>query len=258
MTQVDRLKADPFAFYAQVMLGLRSLDPIDADHSAAWKGTAVHEVLEHWLKQDECDPAKLLPRARELLEQETIHPMLRALWQPRLIEAIRWIEAQEVANRAEGRLPLKAEIWGETVIEEVVVHGKADRIDRLAGGGLALLDYKTGKAPAQKAVDAGFALQLGLLGLIAKAGGFEGVTGEPQAHEYWSLSKYGEDFGRKLCPDKKMGAADFLARAEAHFTEAAAKWLTGEEPFTAKLHPAYAPYGDYDQLMRLEEWYGRE
>jgi ATP-dependent helicase/nuclease subunit B len=55
-----------------------------------------------------------------------------------------------------------------------------------------------------------------------------------------------------------MGAADFLAHAEAHFRRAAGKWLTGTEPFTAKLNPAYAPYGDYDQLMRLEEWYGRE
>ena len=89
--------------------------------------------------------------------------MLRALWQPRLIEAIRWIETQERANRAEGRLPLKAEISGETEIEEVTVHGKADRIDRLRrAASLAIIDYKTGKAPAQKAVDAGFALQLGL------------------------------------------------------------------------------------------------
>jgi len=23
------------------------------------------------------------------------------------------------------------------------------------------------------------------------------------------------------------------------------------------LHPEQAPYGDYDQLMRLDEWYGR-
>jgi ATP-dependent helicase/nuclease subunit B len=258
VTAVDRLKADPFAFYAQAMLGLRLLDPVDADHSAAWKGTAVHEVLEQWLKLDQCDPAKLMPRARALLEGGTIHPMLRALWQPRLIEAIRWVEKQELANRAEGRWPLKAEIWGETAIEEVLVHGKADRIDRLAGGGLAILDYKTGKAPAQKAVDAGFALQLGLLGLIAKAGGFEGVTGEPQAHEYWSLTKYGDSFGKKVCPDKTLGAAEFLAHTEGHFIGAARKWLTGEEPFTAKLNPAYAPYGDYDQLMRLEEWYGRE
>ncbi|HEU5286189.1 MAG TPA: PD-(D/E)XK nuclease family protein [Sphingomicrobium sp.] len=258
VTAVDRLKADPFAFYAQAMLGLRSLDSVDADHSAAWKGTAVHKVLEQWLAQDECDPAKLLPRARALLEGAAIHPMLRALWQPRLIEAIRWVEQQERDNRAAGRRPLKAEIWGEALIDGVTVHGTADRIDGLDGGGLAIIDYKTGKAPAQKAVDAGFALQVGLLGLIARAGGFEGARGEPAAHEYWSLTKYGDDFGKRVCPDKKMGAADFLAHAESHFIGAARKWLTGEEPFTAKLNPAYAPYGDYDQLMRLEEWYGRE
>ena len=257
VTAVDRLKADPFAFYAQSMLGLRSLDPVDADHSAAWKGTAVHAVLEQWLAQDQCDPAKLMPRARALLDGEGIHPMLRALWQPRLVEAIRWIEQQEQANRASGRVPLKAEACGETTIEGVAVHGKADRIDRLATGGLAILDYKTGKAPAQKAVDAGFALQLGLLGLIARAGGFADVAGIPEAHEYWSLTKYGDSFGKKVCPDKNS-PAEFLAHAEGHFASAARKWLTGTEPFTAKLNPAYAPYGDYDQLMRLEEWYGRE
>jgi ATP-dependent helicase/nuclease subunit B len=193
-----------------------------------------------------------------LLSGETIHPMLRALWAPRLLEAIKWIEEEERANRESGRLPLKAEISGATELAGVTVHGKADRIDRLADGGLAIVDYKTGKAPAQKAVDAGFALQLGLLGLIARAGGFPEIDGEPEAHEYWSLSRDRDRFGKRVCPDKKMGAAEFLAHAEAHFRAAAGKWLTGDEPFTAKLHPAYAPYADYDQLMRLEEWYGRE
>lgn len=258
VTSVDRLKADPFAFYAQAMLKLRTLDPLDADHSAAWKGTAVHKVLEQWLREDDCAPDKLLPRAQALLRSETIHPMLRALWAPRLIEAIKWIEEQVEEDRAEGRRPLKAEMTGEAQIDGVVVHGKADRIDLIGNRGLAIVDYKTGKAPAQKAVDAGFALQLGLLGLIAQAGGFPGVSGEPGAHEYWSLTKDRDRFGKRACPDKKMGAADFLAHAEAQFRDAAAKWLTGDEPFTAKLHPAYAPYGDYDQLMRLEEWYGRE
>jgi ATP-dependent helicase/nuclease subunit B len=60
-----------------------------------------------------------------------------------------------------------------------------------------------------------------------------------------------------MCPDKKIGAEQFLAQAYGSFADAAGKWLTGNEPFTAKLNPAYAPYGDYDQLMRLEEWYGR-
>lgn len=257
VTAVDRLKADPFAFYAQSVLGLRRLDPVDADHSAAWKGTAVHEVLEAWLHEDNCEPAKLIDRARTLLASATIHSMLRALWQPRLMEAIRWIQEEESTNRAAGRRPLAAEKRGQAEVDGVLLHGKADRIDRLADGGLAIVDYKTGKAPTQTAVDAGFSLQLGLLGLIAEAGGFEGIDGRPRAHEYWSLSKYGDRFGKCVRPDRKMGADDFLEHARGNFGEAARKWLTGDEPFTAKLNPAYAPYGDYDQLMRLEEWYGR-
>ena len=252
VTSVDRLKADPFAFYAQAMLGLRSLDPVDADHSAAWKGTAVHEVLEHWLRDDHCDPDKLFARARALLASETIHPMLRALWQPRLMEAIRWIEGEERQNQALGRLPIAAEIRGEAVIGGVTLHGKADRIDRLPGGGVAIVDYKTGKAPAQKAVDAGFSLQLGLLGLIAEAGGFEGVSGHSRAHEYWSLSKYRDQFGRCVRADKKMGADEFLDHARRNFHSVARDYLTGEKEFTAKLNPTYAPHGDFDQLMRLE------
>ncbi|HJS40301.1 MAG TPA: PD-(D/E)XK nuclease family protein [Sphingomicrobium sp.] len=257
VTSVDRLKADPFAFYAQAILDLRRLDPVDAGHSAAWRGTAVHEVLEQWLAEDDCRPDLLVPRAEALLADEAIHPMLRALWQPRLMEAIRWVEGQETANRAENRKPLAAEKRGEAEIGGVVLHGKADRIDRLDGGGMAIVDYKTGKPPAQKAVDAGFALQLGLLGLIAEAGGFEGIEGSPRAHEYWSLTRYRGQFGRKTCPDKDMGPEEFLAHARRNFLDAAAKWLTGGEPFTAKLNPTYAPWGDYDQLMRLEEWYGR-
>jgi ATP-dependent helicase/nuclease subunit B len=257
VTSVDRLNADPFAFYAQAILQLRQLDPVDADHSAAWKGTAVHKVLEDWLKEDDCDPARLMARATELLADSTIHPMLRALWSPRLLEAIRWVEQQEIVNRENGRRPIAAESWGEATLAGVDLYGKADRIDRLADGGVAIVDYKTGAAPRQKAVEAGLALQLGLLGLIAREGGFEGVSGEPRAHEYWSLTKYRDRFGRCVCPDSKMGASEFLDHAFAHFARAAGDYLTGSKEFTAKLNPAYAPYGDYDQLMRLEEWYGR-
>jgi len=257
VTSVDRLKADPFAFYAQEILGVRRIDSVDADHSAAWKGTAVHKVLEDWLREDDCDPEKLEDRARALLASGTIHPMLRALWQPRLMEAIRWIEEQETTNQAAGRRPLAAERKGEAEIDGVLLYGKADRIDRFEVGGVAIVDYKTGKAPSQTAVDEGFSLQLGLLGLIAGAGGFEGISGRSRAHEYWSLSKYRDKFGRCVTPDKKMGPDEFLEHARRNFAAVARDYLTGTRGFEAKLHPAYAPYGDYDQLMRLEEWYGR-
>jgi len=97
-----------------------------------------------------------------------------------------------------------------------------------------------------------------LLGLIGRAGGFKGVSGEPEAFEYWSLQRYRGNFGRLMRPDKDMEEGEFLVRAYGEFADAVARWLTGNEPFTAKLNPVYAPYGDYDQLMRLEEWYGRK
>jgi ATP-dependent helicase/nuclease subunit B len=214
--------------------------------------------LQEWLQHDQCDPEKLRPRAERLLADDAIHPMLRALWAPRLLEAIDWIADMERQNQAQGRRPLTAEATGETPINGILVQGRVDRIDRLPDGGLAIIDYKTGQPPTQKAVTEGFALQLGLLGLIGRAGGFAGVSGDPEAFEYWSLARYRGKFGRLMCPDKDMQPGEFLDHAYRNFADAAGKWLTGNEPFTAKLNPAYAPYGDYDQLMRLQEWYGRK
>jgi ATP-dependent helicase/nuclease subunit B len=218
----------------------------------------VHEVLQLWLQQDGCAADALIPRAEALLRSEAVHPLLRALWQPRVMEAIRWIAAEVEKDRAEGRLPYKAEAEGGTEIAGILLKGKADRIDRLPDGALAIIDYKTGQAPKLNAVEAGFALQLGLLGLIAEAHGFPDVTGRVRTFEYWSLAKDGGTFGKRVRADKNLGPDDFLAHARRNFEQAAGDWLTGKRPFTAKLNPAYAPYGDYNQLMRLEEWYGRK
>lgn len=260
VTDIDRLKADPFAFYARKMLGLSALDPVDADPTAAWRGSAVHAVFEAWMKEDDCDPDRLRPRAEALLAASDAHPLMRALWQPRLIEAIEWT-AQEVArNRASGRRPLKAELRGTCRIEGIELHGIVDRIDRFADGGVAIVDYKTGRAPSTRAVHEGFAMQLGLLGLIAEHGGFEGVSGRVEAFEYWSLAREKGSLGYVASPvGARTGVepSEFTDLAARNFIAAARRWLTGNEPFTAKLHPEYAPYADYDQLMRLDEWYGR-
>ena len=258
VTDLDRLKADPFAFYAKAVLKLRPEEPVDAEHHAAWKGIAVHEVLEAWFKHDGCDPARLRARAEAMIADEAIHPMLRALWSPRLMEAVDWIAAEAARDRVEGRVPALAEEFGEAEVAGVTLYGKVDRIDRLRDGRLAIVDYKTGQAPARKAVAEGFALQLGLLALIARDGGFKDLKGEAGAHEYWSLARKNGRLGYRQSPDGDDGPEAFVDRAYAHFADVAGKWLLGEEPFQAKLNPAYAPYEDYDQLMRLEEWYGRE
>jgi ATP-dependent helicase/nuclease subunit B len=258
VTDLDRLKADPFSFYAKAMLGLRPLQDLGAEQDAAWKGTIVHTLFEQWFKEDGCRPERLMDRARELLARNDIHPLMRALWGPRLLEAIGVLAEAEASNQAAGRRPIGAEVEGEAEVAGVRLIGRADRLDWIGGPGgeLAILDFKTGKPPAKNQVEAGFALQLGLLGMIAEAGGFAGAAQAPGVLEYWSLAKHDRKDQRGFV-DPLGPAAIILEEARRHFTEAAARWLTGDEPFTAKLQPRFAKYGDYDQLMRLEEWLGR-
>jgi ATP-dependent helicase/nuclease subunit B len=262
VTEVDRLKADPYAFYARRMLRLMPLDPVDADPSAAWRGTAVHAVLERWFEEDDCAPDKLRARAEAMLADERTHPMMRALWAPRLMEAIEWIAGAIAADPS--RKVIAVEKRGVIPFAGVELSGTFDRVDRMGDGSLAIVDYKTGKPPSLAAVREGFSLQLGLLGLIAERGGFEGIEGRAKQFEYWSLSKNSRGaFGyiESPCDPKRrdyLPADDFIDRAVAQFEGAARMWLTGDEPFTAKLHPDYAPYAEYDQLMRRDEWYGRD
>ena len=265
VTKLDRLKADPYAFYADAMLRLRRMDGIDADPSAAWRGSAVHRVFEAWIKQDDCDPARLRPRAEALLDDAAAHPVLRALWAPRLLEAIDWVAKEVTADLGTGRRPMLAERKGWIDVAGITLEGTVDRIDRLSDGTLAIVDWKTGKPPSKRAVAEGYSMQLGLLGLIAEQGGFPDLTGVPLTFEYWSLAA-GKDgtLGYRASPvgPSRQGdgidPADFTTRAARVLAEAVNAYLLGDAPFVAKLRPDHAPYPDYDQLMRLDEWYGRK
>ncbi len=270
VTDVDRLKADPYAFYARAMLRLSALDSVDADPGPSWRGTAVHAVLDTWMRDDDLHPDKLLPRIDALLNGPGVHPVVRTLWGPRLIEPCEWVADRIAAQRRDlHRVPILSEVQGRANIAGIDLDGRADRIDRLDDGTLAIVDYKTGNAPSSKAVAAGYSMQLGLLAAIAERGGFN-IDNPPQAaaknaevteFEYWSFAKNGDGFGKMSSPVGGRGQpakVNFVAHAVANFTAAAERWLTGGAPFTAKLHPEYAPYEEYDQLMRRDEWYGRE
>ena len=263
VTAIDRLRGDPFQFYASAILRLKRLDPLDADASAALKGIAVHEVLQEWHEQG-TRPGALIPLAEAKLAAMSSHPFMRGLWRPRLLDALRWIEDHTRALEDEGRKPVSWEQWGETRVDGVRVFGRADRIDRVADGSLAIVDYKTGKPPSATMVEQGFALQLGLVGLIARAGGIEGVVGDPAAFEYWSLGRNKErGFGFVQSPVKAPGnraamqPEELLPTTADFLHEAIARWILGDEPFTARLNPDLPNYSDYDQLMRLDEWQGR-
>lgn len=265
VTAIDRLRGDPYQFYASAILRLRKLDPLDAEPTAAWKGTVVHRVLERWHEAGG-GAGELLALAQAELAEMRAHPLVRTLWWPRLARGLEWIDAQVKAQRAEGREVVASEQDGAMIRHGVKVFGRVDRIDRLADGALAIVDYKTGKPPSGKMVQDGFALQLGTLGLIAEAGGFTGLAGTAEGFEYWSLGKARDSdtgFGYVQEPILEGRAKSGLPRAEfldtiAGFLDGAiADWIKGRRPFTARLNPDIGGYNDYDQLMRLDEWQAR-
>jgi ATP-dependent helicase/nuclease subunit B len=266
VTDFDQLKSDPYSFYAKRILGLPVLEKVDAEPSYAWRGSLVHDILEKWFTHDNCAVDKLVERADDLLAQGATDPLLRALWQPRIAAGLRWVadETKRLMTE-EGRVVAVAEQPGTVHIKGIAVRGRVDRIDRTTDGDLVIIDYKTGTPPSTKQVNAGFALQLGLIGYMAEELAIKGVSGAASHFEYWSLAKNkAKDFGFVTVPtstraaDNKPERADFVAFAVAQAEVAINKWILGNTPFTAKLHPEFALYGDYNQLMRLQEWNGRQ
>ncbi|MBU6266385.1 MAG: double-strand break repair protein AddB [Sphingomonadales bacterium] len=269
-TNLDRLRSDPYQFYANAILRLSSLDALDADPNAPLRGIAAHAILDRWHRADgNIDDLRRI--AAEELDTLSAHPLLRALWRPRLLAALEWIAGQIELGRAEGRTVAGTELWGEMLFDGIRVHGRADRIDTLPDGTLAVIDYKTGGPPTNRMVQEGFSLQLGTLGLIAANGRFkdrdEGIelSGTPTRFEYWSLARdKNRDqgaFGYRQEPiledRKKTGIPrdEFLSVTAGYLKDAIDRWINGAEPFTARLNPQLGTYADYDQLMRLEEWF---
>lgn len=264
VTQADKLKADPYSFYAEKVLGLRSLKPLDEDPTAADRGIAIHEILERWVKEDAGNPDHLRAVAEQVLLRWASQPLMWSLWVPRVRRAIDWIAEVAAEWTAEGWQPRAAEKRGEMRMGNgIVLTGRADRIDRNAGGELAIIDYKTGGVPSQAQLEGGFALQLGLLAWLAEGGHFPGIEpGRVRALRYWKLSG-GREPGEVKDPLLYRGkpwtdAGSFIDATVAHFMTLCDSMLLGSEPFTAKLHPDYAAnYKDFDHLARVSEWLGR-
>ena len=266
VTALDRLLGDPYQFYAQAILDLQPMQPLAADpfSDPALRGTLVHDILDKWHKARANDPAlPIAPFAAERFAEARVHPLFRALWQPRLIAALERFETWIDAATTEGRTVLASEVKGTMTFDGVNVTGRADRIDRCSDGSLAIVDYKTGRVPSKTEVAAGFALQLGLLGLMARAGSFAagGVpAGEASTFEYWSFGKGDDGFGKCESPLKLsarqtgLTPEQFLPHHAEKLAFAIRQYIKGREPFTAGENPDYKGYNDFDQLMRLDEW----
>lgn len=266
VTEVDTLKADPFAFYARRILRLAALDPLDQDPTAATRGNRIHDVMEAWIESGGGSLERLEQLANAMLIAEGKQfPLLRALWAPRARRGLLWAGQMVHAREAEGWSPAAAEASGVLVLPNgIELRGRADRIDRHDDNGLAVIDYKTGRTPTGAQVKAGFASQLGLLlamaagGELATRAGVRVVPGRPAEVAYWKLSG-GNEPGKVVDPLKgkpAMTAAELVDFVLEHVEDLTTGLLLRETPFLPKVHQGLS-WGDYDHLARVPEWLDR-
>ncbi|MGH6926000.1 MAG: double-strand break repair protein AddB [Propylenella sp.] len=265
-TRIETLIRDPYAIYAEYVLKLKPFEPLAKLPDARDRGTLIHDILEDFVRERPSGPfdaaaaERLLAIGREAFGRHADFPEVIALWWPRFEKIAAWFLATEAARTdvAHRHVEGKGEM---TVTPGFVLSARADRLDVLRGGGLAIIDYKTGTPPSMKEVRS-LSPQLPLEGLIARSGGFDGIAAaEPQRILYYRLTGRGN--GGEECDrtqSKRDGQlvtlADTLASTERRLAELVAHFAKpeAEYPSSKVPKPGRRYVGDYDHLARISEW----
>jgi len=259
VTAIDAWLRDPYVIYAQYILGLKSLEPLDEEPDAADFGNLVHKALERFIG---AWPEALPENAKEILlecgrisfQEFLDRPGIACLWWPRFEAIAGWLVAQE-KERRRGIKQVIGEVKGEW---NFPVGGKpftlTTRIDRLEigrDGKAIIVDYKTGAVPTQAEIERGLANQLPLEALIAQYGtliphgGISGIAGL----EYWKLAGNAEDSEIRAVGIEHIEAAKLRLEALIRTYDDAQK------SYAAQSNPLLTlRYNDYEHLTRRQEW----
>jgi ATP-dependent helicase/nuclease subunit B len=265
VTEIEDWLRDPYTIYARHVLKLRPLAKIDLPPGAADRGTVIHNSIgdfaKAYVKKLPDDPVQALTEIGERHFRPLLdYPEAKAFWWPRFKRIAEWFVRHETERR--GKLAsLHAEIAGSILIpfgnEEFKLIVRADRIECLADGRYAILDYKTGAPPTVKQVRAGLAPQLTLEAAILRQGGFDGVPkgGAVAQLVYVRLSGRAQAGEENPIQFDDITIDEHADQALVKLGELLRKFADPSTPYYSLLHPMWATrYGDYDHLARVPEW----
>jgi ATP-dependent helicase/nuclease subunit B len=180
-TAHQRLVDCPYQFFASACLGLRAEQAPDEDPDRSDYGQRVHHILEAFTQE----------AGRELPPPFTapVTPANRAQAQARLEQIAEAVFAPDLQSRAlahvwitefRGAIPALLDWLEQRQAREVQAEveyrceftpgrslsGKADRVETEPGGGLTIVDYKTGRPPQRGEVESGESVQLAHYALL--------------------------------------------------------------------------------------------
>jgi ATP-dependent helicase/nuclease subunit B len=265
VTEIEDLLRDPYTIYAKHVLKLAPLDPIDEPPGAADRGTVIHDAIGQFGKTypDKLpdEPARALTEiGATLFKPLADYPEARAFWWPRFLRIADWLAGFEAARRAD-LTALKVEVGGSIPIpfgnDTFTLTVRADRIECLADGRYAILDYKTGQPPSDRQVRAGLSPQLTLEAAILRQGGFKEFPGGGSVKELLYVRlRGGAEAGevRAVKPEDRT-IDEHADHALAGLTKVLRQFADPAKPYYSLLHPMWSThYGTYDHLARVQEW----
>jgi ATP-dependent helicase/nuclease subunit B len=265
VTTIEKWIANPYAIFADRILGLAPLPALGQKPDAALRGQIVHEALGRFARAfPERLPAdvftELMKFAEAALADCTGSPRVAAFWAPRFARFAAWF-AETEAGRRQGIDIIHAEVDGAKVLPgpagAFTLKARADRIDAGAKG-LVVTDYKTaaGLATLKARAEQGEGPQLPLEAAIAVTGGFTGLSAQPVAALRYISASGGEPAGAQV----NLNGGDMAAlarRAEEGLVRLIDRFDRTETPYRAlrraRFNFAYK-YDDYAHLARVAEW----
>ncbi|MCB1557351.1 MAG: double-strand break repair protein AddB [Alphaproteobacteria bacterium] len=267
-TWVEKWMNNPYHLYANKILRLKPLPPLEDDTIFADRGTLIHEILKEFIKETEHgigDNAKnlFLKIAKDKFDElETVSAQWHYWW-PRMDKIADWIIAEEKRHR-ETAFPWQQETEGSTLIYQspntgrtFTLAAKADRIDRLKTGGAVIIDYKTGSPPSLKEIQAGLAPQLPLEGIILEDGGFEKTPLSMNGLSYWKVAPRGTVINLHEKDKKYLEYETLLSDARKALNELVRQYEIPTTPYMAippKKNQHFPETKAYAHLARISEW----
>lgn len=263
VTEIATWIRDPYAIYAKKILNLRPLDPIDDDPSHLERGILIHRILDEFISQHKDELPEdaideLLTIGQDRFAQFADRPGVRAFWWRRFEQIAEWFIDHERQWRRQYRT-LSTESRGLISLGApagaVTLTARADRIDE-TDKRLVIVDYKTGRPPTKRQVEAHFAPQLPLEGLIAAQGGFEHIeAAKIERLVYIRLSGGAEPGQEIIIADNVKETMALIEQARRGLVAWLSSFDDPKTPYLASPRPMFlSSYGDYDHLARLKEW----
>jgi len=166
-TDISKWLRNPYYIYAKRILQLKPLKQIEQDASFAEFGNFVHKALEGFVKN--YPKIDLENFGKEIFSNYFPDETTHLLWWPRFENIAKWFLKQEIELRKNLQTSF-VEVEAQTIINEVILTTKVDRINLYQDGSYEIIDYKTGTLPAPKEIKSGLEPQLAVEAIILTKG----------------------------------------------------------------------------------------